>query len=137
MTMRMVSAVTPSDVAPPFTTPLGHGTTHCGANKYGTLTLPVAGSQSGAASAVADPTPGAAMLACAAAAEFPAGAVGAADFAVDWRPLPDDPAARDAPAGAPNVGAGLMPSEAGGTVVLLLSSTDCVPLALTVAGAAV
>src|SRR4051812_17794096 len=121
MTMRMVSAVTPSDVGPPFTAPLGHGTTHCGANRYGTLTLPVAGSQSGAASAAADPTPGAAMLACAAAAEFPAGAEGTADFAVDGRPLLDDPTARDAPAGATDVGAGLTLSEAAGTVVSLVS----------------
>src|SRR5436309_1170593 len=104
MTMRMVSAVTPNDVAPPFTAPLGHGTTHCGANRYGTLILPVAGSQSGEASAAADPTPGASIAACAAAPPLPVGVVVAEDFAGDWLPLRDDPRAGAIPVETPDAG---------------------------------
>src|SRR3982751_2899152 len=113
MTMRMVSAVTPSDVAPPFTAPLGHGTTHCGANRYGTLTLPVAGSQSGAASAAADPTPGAPTLAWGAAAPVPAKTVVTAVFVADCAGRFDWAPARATSVGVTDVGVSLEPSDDG------------------------
>src|SRR5437868_4919232 len=56
-TTLMVSAVTPSDVAPPLSPPAGHGTTHDGAYFDGTFTRPVVRSQSGADRAPSVPTP--------------------------------------------------------------------------------
>src|ERR1700730_8372268 len=55
--MVIEGAAPPGEAAPPLSPPAGHGTTHGGAYLKGTLILPSARSQSGAARAAAVPWP--------------------------------------------------------------------------------